>query len=62
MNAGWPFREFERVTGFDLRQEWPAEMNRLAEQGWARIEPERFRLTQKGLRFADAAAAEFLRS
>jgi len=62
MNAGWPFREFERVTGFDLRREWPAEMNRLSEQGWARIEPERFRLTQKGLRFADAAAAEFLRS
>jgi oxygen-independent coproporphyrinogen-3 oxidase len=62
MNAGWPFREFRQVTGLDLRDEWSTEMNRLTEQGWGRIEADRFRLTQQGLRFADAAAEEFLRS
>src|SRR6059036_2535781 len=62
MNAGWPFEVFQRATGYDLRQEWPAEMNQLASQGWAKIEAERFRLTRQGLRFADAAAEQFLRS
>jgi oxygen-independent coproporphyrinogen-3 oxidase len=61
MNAGWPFAEFARVTGFDLRQEWAAEMESLQRQGLARIEPERFRLTARGLRFADLAAEQFLR-
>jgi oxygen-independent coproporphyrinogen-3 oxidase len=61
MNAGWPFKEFQRVTGYDLRKEWPAEMNRLVSQGWGKIETERFRLTREGLRFADAAAEQFLR-
>jgi hypothetical protein len=36
-------------------------MQKLVEQGNAVLEDERFRLTPKGLRFADAAAAEFLR-
>ena len=27
MIAGWPFEEFQRMTGFDLRREWPAEMS-----------------------------------
>jgi oxygen-independent coproporphyrinogen-3 oxidase len=62
MNAGWPFEEFQGATCYDLRQEWPAEMNRLATQGWGKIEAERFRLTRQGLRFADAAAEQFLRS
>ena len=35
MNAGWPFEEFQRTTQFDLRNEWAAEMNQLAERGWA---------------------------
>ena len=59
--AGWPFDEFQRVTGLDLRGEWSAEMNRLAEQGWGRITPDRFQLTRQGLRFADSAAEMFLR-
>jgi oxygen-independent coproporphyrinogen-3 oxidase len=59
--AGWPFDEFQRVTGHDLRDEWSADMNRLAEQGWGRIMPDRFQLTRQGLRFADAAAEMFLR-
>jgi len=61
MNAGWPFAEFARVTGFDLRQDWAAEMESLQRQGLARIEPDRFHLTARGLRFADLAAEQFLR-
>ena len=40
MNAGWPFEEFRRTTNFDLRQEWSAEMNQLADRGWAKISPD----------------------
>src|SRR6266536_2030805 len=54
MNAGWPFEQFQRTTGFDLRDEWSAEMHRIAEQGWGVLEEARFRLTQEGLRFADS--------
>ena len=61
MTAGWPFEEFQRATRFDLRREWSAEMNRLAGRGWGKISPDRFRLTPRGLRFADAAAELFLR-
>ena len=61
MNAGWPFGEFERVTGFDLRREWSGEMSQLAGRGWGEISPDNFRLTKTGLRFADAAAEMFLR-
>ncbi len=61
LTAGWPFEQFRQTTGHDLRQEWADEMNRLARQGWGRIEPDRFQLTSQGLRFADAAAELFLR-
>ncbi len=61
MNAGWPFAEFRRVTHFDLRDEWSAEMNQLVARGWAEILPDRFHLTRQGLRFADSAAELFLR-
>ncbi|MGA9453696.1 MAG: radical SAM family heme chaperone HemW [Verrucomicrobiia bacterium] len=61
MVAGWPFKEFQRMTSFDLRREWPAEMSQLAGRGWGIISSDRFRLTQQGLRFADAAAELFLR-
>ena len=61
MVAGWPFDQFQRVTGFDLREEWLAEMNQLVERGWGRCDSRRFQLTQQGLRFADAAAEMFLR-
>ncbi len=60
MNAGWPFAVFEEATGFDLRTEWPREMDWLVEQGWGRRTEERFQLTERGLRFADAAAERFL--
>jgi oxygen-independent coproporphyrinogen III oxidase len=62
MNAGWPFDSFRRATGFDLRDEWSRDMRKLADEGLAFIEPDRFRLNSRGLRFADAAAMEFLRT
>ena len=61
MNAGWPFGEFERATGFDLRNEWAGEMNQLVRQGWAQFDAQQFQLTSQGLRFADTAAELFLR-
>jgi oxygen-independent coproporphyrinogen-3 oxidase len=61
MVAGWPFEDFQRATGHDLRGEWANEMKQLAERGWGRIAPERFQLTPQGLRFADSAAEMFLR-
>lgn len=60
MTAGWPFEVFRRVTGFDLREDWATEMDRLVQCGWAWRDTERFRLTASGLRFADAAGQEFL--
>jgi coproporphyrinogen III oxidase-like Fe-S oxidoreductase len=61
MVAGWPFAEFQRVTGHDLRAEWAADMRALEERGWGTRDPHGFRLTPAGLRFADAAAELFLR-
>jgi oxygen-independent coproporphyrinogen-3 oxidase len=61
MTAGWPFGEFRRITGHDLRREWRDDMEQLVEQGWGWITPERFQLTRQGLRFADSAAELFLR-
>ena len=61
MVDGWPFEEFEKVTGYDLRREWAGEMKELVARGWGRITAENFQLTQQGLRFADAAAELFLR-
>jgi len=61
MVAGWPFEDFQRATGHDLRREWANEMKQLTERGWGRIAPERFQLTPQGLRFADSAAEMFLR-
>jgi oxygen-independent coproporphyrinogen-3 oxidase len=62
MNAGWPFETFRERTGFDLRQNWAAEMDRLIQDGMAQISNNHFQLTPRGLRFADAAGAEFLRT
>jgi oxygen-independent coproporphyrinogen-3 oxidase len=59
--SGLEFKHFARTTGFDLRDQFSDEMQRLAARDWATISPERFRLTPKGLRFADSAAQEFLR-
>jgi oxygen-independent coproporphyrinogen-3 oxidase len=61
MNVGWQFEQFQQIAGNDLRQEWSKEMDQLVAQGWGRIDPQGFKLTQPGLRFADSAAALFLR-
>lgn len=61
MVAGWPFKDFRKVTGQELRDGWAADMAELTGRGWGRLTPEGFRLTPEGLRFADAAAEMFLR-
>jgi oxygen-independent coproporphyrinogen-3 oxidase len=62
MTAGWPLAQFRERTGFDLKQEWAAEIERMVQLGYGRLDGERFQLTRQGLRFADWAGAEFLRS
>jgi len=61
MNVGWNFDEFKSITGFDLREGWADEMNRLVAQGLGDMNESEFRLTARGLRFADTAAREFIR-
>lgn len=61
MNAGWPFELFLRRTGYDLRTEWTREMTRLVRLGYGERTADRFRLTNRGLRYADWAAELFLR-
>jgi oxygen-independent coproporphyrinogen-3 oxidase len=62
MTAGWPLRQFQERTGFDLRVEWAPEIKRMTEMGYAALDDQRFQLTSQGLRFADWAGSEFLRS
>jgi len=61
MNDGWLLGAFRNLTGFELQREWKTEIDTLSLRGWAELTPERFYLTHEGLRFADAAASEFLR-
>ncbi len=60
MTSGWRFDEFRDVTGFDLRDHWAGEMRRFVEDGLAVQDPQRFRLTRRGLRFADTVAERFI--
>ena len=62
MNAGWPVDLFQRTTGFDLRDEWAGEIEQLVAGGFARVSDERFQLTPRGLRLADWAGEQFLRT
>jgi len=62
MNAGWPLAEFRRRTGFDLPVEWRQEIQRLISLGYGALQPGRFHLTKTGMKYADWAAEEFLRS
>lgn len=61
MTSGWRFDEFQRVTGHDLRAEWNDTMNDWVARNHAEREIGSFRLNRQGLRFADAAARDFLR-
>ena len=62
MTAGWPLAQFRERTGFDLKEEFSQEIERMIKLGYGRLDGERFQLTRQGLRFADWAGAEFLRS
>jgi coproporphyrinogen III oxidase-like Fe-S oxidoreductase len=61
MVGGWPFDQFVRVTGHDLRREWAPDMADLVAKGWGELSQKRFQLTPEGFRFADTAAQAFLR-
>ena len=61
MPVGWRFDEFQKITGFDLRVGWADEMQRCVQGGLAEMGADGFRLTARGLRFADTVAEEFLR-
>jgi oxygen-independent coproporphyrinogen-3 oxidase len=61
MVAGWAFEQFLQATGFDLREHWGPEMQMLSEQGLGLADNTGFRLTRRGLRFADKAAELFIR-
>ncbi|MGB0579018.1 MAG: radical SAM family heme chaperone HemW [Limisphaerales bacterium] len=61
MNRGWGFDEFQGITKFDLREHWRVEMDDLIADELGEQTEDGFRLTRRGLRFADTAAAMFLR-
>ncbi len=61
MVSGWPFALFNEVTGFDLRSEWAREMQQMEQLEFGHADPQRFRLTSRGLRFADWVAEQFIR-
>lgn len=61
MSIGWPFEQFQQITGFDLRTEWSKEIESLAARGLGSVDVTGFRLTPEGLRFADSAAEAFIR-
>ncbi len=62
MTSGWPYELFQQVTGYDLRAEWGAELERIEKLGYGKREADRFRLTRAGLRMADWVAEQMLRS
>ncbi|MCL5097088.1 MAG: radical SAM family heme chaperone HemW [Candidatus Omnitrophica bacterium] len=61
LTAGWPFDLFQQITGFDLRQEWAADMEQMIRLGYGTADSHHFQLTQRGLRFADWVAEQFIR-
>lgn len=61
MVAGLDFVAFREVTGHELTIDWADDMDLLVQRGWAERGSNSFRLTPLGLRFADAAAEQFLR-
>jgi len=62
MTAGWPLAQFQERTGFELQAEWRREIDRMLDLGYGNLDQQRFQLTRQGLRYADWAASEFLRS
>ncbi len=62
MNRGIDFASFRQQTGYEFEREWQNELGLLVDKGWAVRTDAAFRLTPLGLRFADAAGAELLRT
>ena len=62
MNSGWVFDRFQKTTGFHLLDHWQKEMNQLVSLGYGEMTDSRFKLTRSGLRYADWAAEQFLKS
>lgn len=60
MERGWLFEEFKEITGFDLREHWMDVMEKIVARGDGTLWTDGFKLTSKGLRFADLAAEDFL--
>lgn len=60
MSRGWQFDEFYARTGFHLQEHWGGSMERLVKSGNGEFFEGGFRLTRRGLRFADLAAEEFI--
>jgi len=61
MNAGWPLVEFRKRTGYELNEEWKAEIAQMIGLGYGSLDDKKFQLTARGLRYADWAAERFLR-
>jgi len=62
MNEGWDFQRFKDVTGLELREEWAEDIASLERDHLGERDESGFRLTRRGLRFADLAAERFIRS
>lgn len=62
MNRGIDFEAFTARTGFDFERNWSSEAEQLVDRGWGHRDEAGFRLTRLGLRFADAAGAELLKT
>ncbi len=62
MNRGIDLEEFGSRTGFRFETVWMEDVEDLSRRGWALLDQGRFRLTGEGMRFADAAGAQLLRS
>jgi oxygen-independent coproporphyrinogen-3 oxidase len=60
MNAGIDLNLFEKKFGVRAEEQWKEEMSHAQNTGLAELSSKSFRLTKKGLRFADAVGAEFV--
>lgn len=60
MTRGWRFEEFYERTGYRLQDHWAEAMQKLCSRGEGEFFEGGFRLTSRGLRFADLAAEEFI--
>ncbi|MDA0751645.1 MAG: radical SAM family heme chaperone HemW [Verrucomicrobia bacterium] len=60
MNTGIVFSRFHEQFGFNPLEKWRTEMETIQQQGWGVLSNNSFRLTDKGLRFADNAGSEFV--